>query len=153
MKTLAEPRDKADVLQRLRALRPDSTRRWGRMTAHQAVCHLADAFLMALGEMSVRSHGRWLDRTVVKWTALYAPVRWPSGIDTSPELDQARGAGTKPAEFEADVARLEALVERFTTSAATLAAQPHSLFGRLSEAEWRRWGYLHMDHHLRQFGA
>jgi len=27
------------------------------------------------------------------------------------------------------------------------------MFGRLSDAAWLRWGYLHMDHHLRQFGA
>jgi hypothetical protein len=29
----------------------------------------------------------------------------------------------------------------------------HSFFGRLSRTEWLRWGYLHMDHHLRQFGV
>jgi len=29
----------------------------------------------------------------------------------------------------------------------------HPLFGRLTTAEWGRWGYRHMDHHLRQFGV
>jgi hypothetical protein len=28
----------------------------------------------------------------------------------------------------------------------------HPIFGRMTEAEWMRWGYLHTDHHLRQFG-
>jgi hypothetical protein len=28
----------------------------------------------------------------------------------------------------------------------------HSLFGPMSFADWMRWGYLHADYHLRQFG-
>jgi len=28
----------------------------------------------------------------------------------------------------------------------------HPIFGRMSLWEWQRWGYLHTDHHLRQFG-
>jgi hypothetical protein len=33
-----------------------------------------------------------------------------------------------------------------------LRERPHYMFGPLSESEWARWAYLHMDHHLRQFG-
>ena len=44
MKTLARQRDKAEILQRLSKVRPESVRRWGRMSAHQMVCHLSDAF-------------------------------------------------------------------------------------------------------------
>jgi hypothetical protein len=29
----------------------------------------------------------------------------------------------------------------------------HPIFGELTDSERMRWGYLHMDHHLRQFGA
>ena len=28
----------------------------------------------------------------------------------------------------------------------------HPLFGRMTNGEWGRWGYRHVDHHLRQFG-
>jgi hypothetical protein len=30
---------------------------------------------------------------------------------------------------------------------------PHPILGRLSRGQWMRWGYRHMDHHLRQFGV
>lgn len=30
--------------------------------------------------------------------------------------------------------------------------KPHPIFGEMTEAEWMRWGYLHCNHHLRQFG-
>jgi hypothetical protein len=33
-------------------------------------------------------------------------------------------------------------------SAAAGRARP--IFGRMSDAEWLRWGYLHTDHHRRQ---
>jgi hypothetical protein len=34
-----------------------------------------------------------------------------------------------------------------------LEGREHPFLGKLSRAEWLRWAYLHMDHHLRQFGV
>ena len=50
MKTLAHERDIADIVRRLGYLRHDSVRRWGRMSAHQMVCHLTDGCRMLTGE-------------------------------------------------------------------------------------------------------
>ena len=153
MKTLARERDKTEILVRLRAVRPESAARWGRMSAHQMVCHVADAIRMALGEQPVTPATGLLQRTIVKWIALYAPLPWPGGrIHTSPEIDQVR-LGAKPVDFAADVARVEALLEGFATRSASCDGRAHPVFGRMSEQAWMRWGYLHMDHHLRQFGT
>ena len=152
MKTLARPSDKAEILTRLKNVRPESVRRWGRMSAHQMVCHLSDAFRMVDGQKPVRYAGGLVQSTFVKWIALYLPVRWPPGISTSPEIDQEQG-GTCPSEFAADVAQLETLMERFTAPGEKPVRSLHPTLGRLSDAAWLRWGYLHMDHHLRQFGA
>jgi len=46
MKTMARPRDKAEIVRRLKMVRPDCKRKWGRMSAHQMVCHLSDSFRM-----------------------------------------------------------------------------------------------------------
>jgi hypothetical protein len=152
MKSLARPADKAELLLRLGNLRPETTRRWGRMSAHQMVCHLADALRMVTREKVVVEASSAMGRTVVKWVALYAPVRWPPGIDTRPELDQ-ECSGTTPEDFAADVERVRDLVERMASEAGTVAWPRHPTFGRLSVRAWLRWGYLHVDHHLRQFGA
>ena len=77
---------------------------------------------------------------------------WPSGVDTSPEIDQC-GGGTTPRDFAADVECVLVLVDRIVREARTLRWPRHPTFGRMSVAEWLRWGYLHVDHHLRQFGA
>lgn len=152
VKTLARERDKDEIRARLRAVRPDSVRRWGRMSVHQMVCHVADAFRMATGEKAVRPRVTLLGRTLVKGVALYLPLPWPPGLVTSVELDQENG-GTPPADFAADVAEVAALLDRVTAPTRRLQGLDHPVFGRMSDAAWLRWGYLHTDHHLRQFGA
>ena len=152
MKTLARPRDKDELLQRLRRLRPDSVRRWGRMSVHQMVCHLNDSLLVAMSQRDVSHAINLPSRTIVKWIALYLPVRWPVGILTRPEIDQEVG-GTRPTDFEADVARQQALIKEVAAHPGKLRGSVHPIFGRLSERAWLRWAYLHTDHHLRQFGA
>lgn len=57
MKTLRNQSDKETVLRRLRQVRPDSPRRWGKMSAHQTVCHLNDSFKMATGERPIAPAG------------------------------------------------------------------------------------------------
>ncbi len=151
MKTLARERDTAELFERLKLLHPDCARRWGRMSAHQVVCHLADACRMAMGEKPVSDASGLPQRTIIKWVALYAPMTWPPGILTRPEIDQ-EVSGTSPLDFAADMAHLEVLL-------AALAARRgarwpvHPIFGPMSESAWLRWGYLHVDHHLRQFGV
>jgi hypothetical protein len=152
MKTLAREQDKAEILRRLRTIRADSERRWGRMSSHQMICHLSDSFLAVTGQRQASPASGPLQRTVVKWIALYLPLQWPRGIRTRPEVDQEVG-GTRPTSFAADVTQLEMLVELITTKAGCFDGQEHPIFGPMSDPAWMRWAYLHMDHHLRQFGC
>jgi hypothetical protein len=152
MKTLARPEDKAEILRRLEGLAAGSTRRWGRMSPHQAICHLSDSFRMCLGQKEARPRQSWVWKTIVKPIALYAPIPWPRGVPTRPELDQECD-GTKPADFAADVAALICLLDLVTAMPPRFGGGGHPTFGPMSDAAWLRWGYLHMDHHLRQFGA
>ena len=115
------------------------------------ICHLNDSFLVGLGERRVSSEVDFVKRTLVKWIALYAPTPWPHGVPTRPEVDQEGGGGTKPTQFERDAEQLESVVDRFRRTEHFEAHHP--IFGRLTTAEWQRWGYLHFDHHLRQFGV
>lgn len=152
MKSLRRQRDKTEILRRLKTLQPDSLRRWGRMTPHQMVCHLNDSLRVATGQRVVSPATGPLQVTLVKWIALYVPLPWPSGIQTRPEVDQELG-GTKPVDFAADLAEQETLLEFVGTRPGGADWPRHPIFGRMSEANWLRWAYLHTDHHLRQFGV
>jgi Protein of unknown function (DUF1569) len=151
MKTMACAQDKEEIVRRLRTIRANSARRWGRMSVHQMICHLSDSFLAVTGQRQVSPASGPLQRTVIKWIALYAPLKWPRGVPTRPEVDQEVG-GTKPSHFAADVTQLEMLVELITTRKGCFGPT-HPIFGNMSDTDWMRWAYLHMDHHLRQFGC
>ena len=156
MGTLLSDRDHARLEARLARLTPDHGRRWGRMTAAQMVCHLTDAFRGPLGERAPASgapavRAPFVGRTLVKWAALYVPLPWPHGLRTAAAADQERG-GTPPGDFGRDMEALRAACTRFRRELPAVARRPHYLFGPLTEAQWARWAYRHVDHHLRQFG-
>jgi hypothetical protein len=150
MKTLLNTADRAEVLDRLNGVRPESQRSWGSMSAHQMICHLSDSFRAALGEKQISQSTTFFKHTVYKWVALWLPFQWPHGIKTRPEMDQRQG-GTPPAEFASDLEKLRILVDRFSKSEGEFAS--HATLGQMSRTERMRHAYLHMDHHLRQFGA
>jgi hypothetical protein len=153
VKTLANDSDRRSILNRLAALRPDSTRQWGRMTPHQAICHMCDSVRVPLGLRPTKPAAAGpLKRNLIKWAALYLPLKWPKGIPTRPENDQLIG-GSAPVTFEGDRRELVRLINEFARPAEGVAEALHPLFGRIPVSQWLRWGYLHTDHHLRQFGV
>lgn len=152
MKTLDDPNSRTEIAERLKKLTPDSPRQWGKMTPNQMICHLSDAFRTALNQRTVKSIANPFSRTVMKYFALYAPLRWPHGLPTMPENDQMKD-GTPPDVFHSDRAELLRLLNRFCDPSLTFEGVSHPLFGNMSATQWRRWAYLHMDHHLRQFGV
>lgn len=88
----------------------------------------------------------------MKFGSLRVPLRWPRNFRTPRELDQqVKGAPT--GEFASDVEELKRLMDRFTRKPQDFEWPSHPYLGRMSETEWMRLGYLHTDHHLRQFGA
>lgn len=149
MKSLADAAVRDELRERLKRLQPNSSRQWGKMTAHEAVCHLSDSFRVCMGAKAVSSKTGIVERSVMKWAALYLPVPWPKGVPTRPEVEQGVG-GTPPGRFAEDRDALAQLIDEFS---ACQTRSPHPIFGRMKPNQWQRWGYLHTDHHLRQFGV
>jgi hypothetical protein len=152
MKSFAEPAVVEATLDRIARVTPGRTAVWGRMNVHQMICHLNDSFGVAMGAVKASMATGIFQRTVMKYGGLYIPMPWPHNVQTRPEIDQLAG-GSAPVEFEADRARLTANIRRFTAAQRDFTWQLHPIFAAMSEWEWMRWGYLHTDHHLRQFGS
>lgn len=150
MPSIYEPAQLERLKERLATVTPDSPRQWGRMSPHQMICHLSDAFRFGLGEREVAPVRFPLPAPLVRMLALRLPIPWPKGSPTAREMDQDR-EGTPPVDFLHDRRELETLLDRF---AATREGWPrHPVMGWMPEKDWGRWGWLHTDHHLRQFGA
>ena len=150
MKTLSNRQDFDSIRSRIESLTADDQRLWGSMTVGGMVCHLSDAFKVAAGEKpTAKSWFGVIPGPVMKWMALRAPVKWPPGVKTIPEVEQGVG-GTPPAEFATD---LSILLDSLETFMAHSGKWPrHAIFGAMTASDWMRWGFLHADHHLRQFG-
>ena len=81
--------------------------------------------------------------------ALRSGVRWAKNVQTMPELKRAIASHSDD-EFGALVRSVIDQVQHLASGANCAASHP--MFGPMTDADWMRWGYLHADHHLRQFG-
>jgi uncharacterized protein DUF1569 len=149
-KSLINFADRQTISRRLAELSAGDAARWGSMSVHQMVCHLDDSYKVPLGEKSVSPASGFLQRTVMKWAALKVPRQWPKGYRTRPEIEQGKG-GSPPLDFRQDLASLLSTFDRFC-NVRPKPYELHPMFGKMTEEDWMRWGYLHADHHLRQFG-
>jgi len=152
MRSLAEPNAARLLVDRLRHVTPQSVRRWGRMSAQEMVCHLADAYRHAMGEIAGMPADTIFTRNVIKNFALWTPFPWPPGYPTRPELDPQR-EGRRPADFIRDRDQVETELYRFVDAVHRGTIARHPIFGAMGRREWLRWGWLHADHHLRQFST
>ena len=154
MRNLLDETTRRELLQRVGRLSADSQRLWGRMSVGEMVCHVTDAMRIALGEMEAEDASNVFTRSVLKWLVL-AGMPAPKGkIETFPELDYAKGGGRPPAELAAERATLETTLDRFLERASSETGFSRSpAFGRLSPRAYGRLMYVHMHHHLKQFGV
>ncbi len=149
MKTLANECDLEELQQRYASLEGADRPLFGTMTPAIAVCHVREAYCWALrGSVGTLPYNLPVPRGVLKRIALYGPTNWRTGLKTVRELEPGE-PGTLPADFLADKAGLLAEMNRFRNS---IDASEHAFFGPMTRADWLRWGYLHANHHLRQFG-
>lgn len=152
IKNLQNERDRAEIIRRLQTITNNTPGFWGKMTANQMICHLSDAFRGVTGEIKVAPTGTLSQRVVLKRMMLYLPPVTVQNYPTSPEINQEIG-GTRPTNFDSDAAELKRLIAEFTDEKSDFTKWSHPFFGKLSRWEWSRWAYVHINHHLRQFGA
>lgn len=140
--------DRARLLARLDALRPEGARLWGKMNPAQMLAHCAVAIELPLGNPA---------RKQLLIGKLFAPLVRRKYLGDAPfpkssPTDPAFVVGD-PRNFASEKARLLSVLTRFVERGPEAATGTvHTFFGRMSGAEWGRLIYKHLDHHLRQFG-
>ena len=86
MKTMWDPPCQREIRDRVARLLPERKGEWGRMSAPEMVCHLAESLKMALGDLPVTR----------------------KNVPTAPEL-----VARPPRAWNADVADVQVLIDRF----------------------------------------
>jgi hypothetical protein len=147
MKSIWQEGARRELSDRIGALPPDRRAQWGKFTAPQMICHLAESLKMAMGDLKVAPKRLPIRYTPLKQLIIYlAP--FPKGAPTAPEL-----LARQPRDLTADVADLQRLLARAASAPTTDSWPEHPAFGKLSTRAWGVLIYRHMDHHLRQFGG
>lgn len=144
---LHDPAVRDSLLARVQKLRPDSARRWGKMSVDQMLWHLNQGLSNALGDSTPEMVKVPLPRPLMKLVAFLMP--WPKGTPTAPEFTATRNYS-----FDAERGRCLALIDRATRRGIDEPGWGRSpAFGAMSGKEWSRLNAKHIDHHLRQFGV
>lgn len=143
---------KSEILHRIEKLNSTTPAKWGKMNANQMICHCADQLRLANGTKQSVFVGNLMLTTVFKWLILTV-LKAPKGkIETVKELKQGAG-GTNPTTFENDKKALVDLVRNFDESFKINKTVVHPAFGKMNHWQYGRLAYLHLDHHLNQFGV
>ena len=148
MKSLWQEETRNELRARARRLTPAHHAQWGKFTVDRMLAHMVDAFRMGLGEIEVRPRkipviGTW------PFNVLFIRfVGMPKNAPTAREIIQR-----PPLSIEAELRELEAAMDRFASQHERKEWPRHPAFGKLSRKSWGVLGYVHTDHHLRQFGV
>lgn len=148
MKSLWQEATRRELMARARRLTPSHRAQWGKFTVDRMLAHMVDAFRMGMGEIEVRQRripliGSW------PFNVLFIRfVGMPKNAPTVREIIER-----PPLSIDAELDQLEAAMERFASQHERRDWPRHPAFGKLSRKAWGVLGWVHTDHHLRQFGV
>ena len=152
MKNILDITTRKEIEKRINSLNESSHRLWGKMNVNQMVCHCSDQLKLAFGELPSKDVSNFLLKTVLKHLILWGMPAPKGKVETLPELKQGVG-GTKPISFDTDKKTLLDFIQNFQNRIEKNPNQVHAAFGKLSTDQWARLCYIHLDHHLKQFGC
>ena len=147
VRQLHDAQYKSDIVRRLKTLRPDSARKWGKMSVSQMLWHVNEAMEGALGRITSEPMRVPLPRVLLKFLVLNAP--WGKGAPTLkrwiPQSDRY--------DFALERDRCCRLVDELAARPVDDVWPDSPTLGRMSGREVSRLHAKHLNHHLTQFGA
>lgn len=151
MKNIRNKADNDLVVTRISALKKDSERRWGIMTVEQMLAHCSDQIRLAIGEKQPHEKPTFINRNIAKYLGLWLP-RIPIKNMKAPVDMNQKYYGTLSTDIETEKENLTSLVNAVRNFPEQKELSAHPMFGELNLSQWGRFMYVHIDHHLRQFG-
>jgi hypothetical protein len=149
MKSIFNPIDNNEFIERTNKLTSQSKAQWGTMNVAQMFVHLQLISQMALGEVKFKKSllGILLGGILKKILITQKP--FPKNLATDPHL-----VIVEKKEFEEEKNKLIPLIKKFQSlQPDSLKDSVHPIFGKLTFKEWDTLQWKHVDHHLRQFGV
>jgi hypothetical protein len=148
MKSIFNPTDNTEFIERIDKLTPSTPALWGKMNAGQMLAHCQVPIQVALGDLQLKRGlmGILFGKMAKKKLLEDKPFK--------PNLPTFKDAIIKEDQnFDKEKQGLIDIVKRFTAGPNVITKVPHPFFGPLTIDEWDTLQVKHLDHHLRQFGV
>ena len=134
------------VIHRIMKLQPGSNPLWGSFTVGEMMFHCT-AIQNAILLNQKNSHTPTMKQRFLRTMVLRGMKQLPKGITTNPKYLKPKE--DKPL-FEEERKRLIESVNKVADRKENIYGT-HPMLGPLDTMKWRRFIYMHLDHHLRQF--
>ena len=145
MQSLFDQKTFQEIQQRLANLKPETTPLWGKMNAGQMLKHCQRPLEIAVYDKDFGLKSNFLIRTFFK-KSMYDDRPFMKNMPT-PKAFKVKEA----VDFNLEHDNLLKLIEKFYGLRDKLDWKPHPVFGKLSQEQWGKIQYKHLDHHLNQF--
>lgn len=150
MKSLFNPKDNTDIINRIEQLTPITLSQWGKMTVSQMLKHCQQPIKVAQGTLKLKSN--WLisfffAKSAKKQLTDSQPLK--KDLPTSKEFI----INYEPNFEEAKKGLIELVTKFSEEGEAVIKVTKHPFFGEMTLKEWDALQWKHLDHHLKQFGV
>ena len=148
-KSIFNPTDNAELIDRLNNLAANMPAVWGKMSAAQMMAHCQASMDMAFGNRPIKRH----------WTGVIFRTLGKHRLLKRGDLDRHIPTFkdfeiTEPRDFDEEKEKFINLIQTALAKGPTaLVKYPHPYFSTFKGDEWARLNWKHLDHHLRQFGV
>lgn len=146
VKNLFDADVKQDLINRINTLTPQSQAIWGKMNVAQMLAHCQAPLGVATGKHKLKKNFLLSLIGPLFKKQLFNDTPFKKNLPTDKSFIIAN-----PQAFEKEKEALINMINYF--SPATMSGEQHPFFGKLTNDEWSRGTWKHLDHHLQQFGV
>jgi hypothetical protein len=147
MKSIYNPTDNSELVQRINQLNLNSKAQWGKMSVDQMLKHTNAASEVAFGKQELKINflmklvGKLLKNKVFN-------SEFKKNSPTAPEF-----IFKDSYDFETSKNELIKNVQLLQDGHTNIKVMNHPFWGKMTYEDWDKLMYKHLDHHLRQFGV
>lgn len=147
MSSIFDKTDNQFIVSRINNLNSDSQALWGKMSVDQMLKHANETIIVAFGETEVKVNFvlRFLGR-ILKKNAFNKG--FGKNSPTAKEF-----IFTEHYDFNEVKTELIKNFSRFTEGHQSITVMNHPFWGKMTYDDWNKLMWIHIDHHLKQFGV
>lgn len=146
VKNLFDAAVKQELIGRINALTPESKALWGKMNVAQMLAHCQMPLGVATGKHILKRNLLFSLIGPLFKKQLFNETPFKRNLPTDKTFIIAN-----PQEFAKEKQLLIDMINSFSED--SMSGKPHPFFGNLSNEEWSKGTWKHLDHHLQQFGV